>query len=189
MLGVHVEAIDPLELWNSIETRRKVPKQNLTALGHGPTNSTMIDTNAPLMTSPIMECHMEMSQPEGSSMATVKELLEDPQIQPGMMRSALSADTSLFTPNKITPSAENNDPVAPNKVPVGCNPNNFETQDINSELNTYKDRLTLEPNNFRKQLEMQSQIEMECAKQNLKSEFDHELQYQSLTQTEMINTL
>ena len=108
ILGVYVEAIDPLELWNSIQTRRKVHKQNITALGHGPTNST-IDANAPLMTtptSPIMEHHVEVSQLEGSSMAMVKELLEDPHIQPGMMRSALSAVTSLFTPNKLTPSAE-----------------------------------------------------------------------------------
>ena len=67
-LGVHVEDIDPSELWNSIQMRSKVHKPNITALGHGPTNSTTIDTNAPLMTtptSPIMEHHVEMSQPEG----------------------------------------------------------------------------------------------------------------------------
>ena len=36
---------------------------------------------------------------------------------------------------------------------------------------------------------MQSRIEVECAKQNLKSEFDHRLQHQALTQTKMINAL
>ena len=61
--------------------------------------------------------------------------------------------------------------------------------DINKELNTYKDRLALELNNFNKQLETQSRIEVECAKQNLKSEFDHELTHQTLTQTETFNTL
>ena len=99
-LGAHVEAIDPSELWNSIQTQSKVHKQNVTALGIGPANST-IDAYAPLMTtptSPIMENHVDVSQPEGSSMTTVKELLQDPHIQPGMMRSALSAVTSLFTP-------------------------------------------------------------------------------------------
>ena len=49
-------------------------------------------------TSPIMEHHVEVSQPEGSSMVIVKELLEDPHIQPQMMWSALSAVTSLFLP-------------------------------------------------------------------------------------------
>ena len=34
---------------------------------------------------------------------------------------------------------------------------------------------------------MQSRIEVECAKQNLKS--DHELRHLTLTQTEKINTL
>ena len=47
-----------------------------------------IDANAPVLvtpTSPIMECHVEVSHPEDSSLTTVKDLLEDPQIQPGMM--------------------------------------------------------------------------------------------------------
>ena len=112
-LGAHVEAIDPSKLWNSIQTWSKVHKQNMTALGHGPTNSTTIDANAPLMTtptSPIMEHHVEASHLEDSSMTMVKELLEDPHIQPGIMGSAMSMITSLFTPNKLTPSAENNDP-------------------------------------------------------------------------------
>ena len=74
-------------------------------------------------------------------------------------------------------------------MPVGSTPNNVETQDMNRELNTYKDRLALELNNFKKQLKMQSRIEVECAKQNLKSEFDHELRHQTLTQMEMINAL
>ena len=69
-LGAHVEAIDPSEWWNSIQTMRKVHKQNITALGHGPTNSTTIDANAPLMTmpiSPIMEQHVEVSQLEAQA--------------------------------------------------------------------------------------------------------------------------
>ena len=48
MLGVHVEAIDISELWNSIQTRSKVHKQNVRALGHGPSNSTITDATAPL---------------------------------------------------------------------------------------------------------------------------------------------
>ena len=191
-LGVHVEAINPAELWNSIQMRSRVHKPNITALGHGPTNSTTIDTNTPLMTTPtnpILEHHVEVSQLEGSSMVTVKELLEDHHIQPGMMRSALSAVTLMFTPSKLTLSTENNDPIAPNEVPVSFTPNNIETPDINRELNTYKDRLALELHNFKKRLKMQSRIEVECVKQNLKSEFDHELQHQTLTHTEMINAL
>ena len=65
----------------------------------------------------------------------------------------------------------------------------IDSPDINKELNTYKDRLALELNNFKKQLETHSRIEVECAKQNLKLEFDHKLRHQSLTQTETINTL
>ena len=86
-------------------------------------------------------------------MATIKELLEDPHIQSGMMRSTLSVVTSMCTPSKLTPSTENNDPIGPNEVPIGSIPNNTKTMDINRELNTYKDRLALELNNFKKQLE------------------------------------
>ena len=115
-LDAHVEAIDPNDLWNSIKTRNKVHKHNIPVQGHGPSNSTTIDSNTPLMTtstSPIMEQHVEMSQLEGSSMATVKELLEDPQIQPSMMQSVLNSITSLFTPSKTTQSARSDGPEAP----------------------------------------------------------------------------
>ena len=40
-------------------------------------------------TSPIMECHDEVRHPEGSSIATVKDLLEDPHTQSEMMQSTL----------------------------------------------------------------------------------------------------
>ena len=65
---MHVETINPLELWNSIEMQNKVQKQSLEAPGTGPTNSTTIDANVPILTtptSPIMECHDEVRQPEG----------------------------------------------------------------------------------------------------------------------------
>ena len=58
MPGAHVEAIDLTDLWNTIQTRNKVHKQYIPVHGHGPTNSTTIDSNTPLMTtptSPIME--------------------------------------------------------------------------------------------------------------------------------------
>ena len=66
-------------------------------------------------------------------MATVKELLEDPHIQPGMMRSTLNAVTSLFTPSKLTPLSDNSDPIVTNKVPVGSTHNNIATPDLNRE--------------------------------------------------------
>ena len=116
-----------------------------------PSNSTTIDSNTPLMitpTSPIMEHHVEMSQPEGSSIATVKELLEDPQIQPGMMGSALSAITFLFTSNKKTQSPGSDCPEIPHKVSVASTLTSNDLPDINKELNTYKDRLALELENF-----------------------------------------
>ena len=185
MLDAHVEAIDPTDLWNSIQTRNKVHKQNIPVHGHNPTNSTTIDSNTPLMTtptSPIMEHPIEVSQPEGSSMAMVKELLEDLNIQPGMMWSALSAVTSNFTPNKSTQLPESDDPIVPHKVSASSMPNSIDTPDIDKELNTYMERLALELNNFKKQLETQSKIEVECAKQNLKSEFDYELRHQTLIQ-------
>ena len=165
-LGAHVKAIDLTDLWNSIKTRSKVHKQNMPVLGHGPTNSTTIDSNTPLMTTPtnpIMEHHVEVSQPEGSSMVMVKELLEDPHIQPGMMQSALHAVTSLFTHNKAQ-STESDDPVVPRKVLVGFTPSSIDSPDINKELYTYKDRHPLELNNIKKQIETQSRIEVECAK-------------------------
>ena len=190
MLDMHVEAIDPSELWNSIQTWSKVHKQNLRALGNGPTNSTTIDAKGPVLmtlTSSIMEHHVEVSHQEGSSMATLKDLLEDPQIPPGMMQLALSVVTSLFTPSKL-PSTGDNNLAATTNIPVGSTPN-IKTSDMNRELSTYKERLTLELSNFKKQLETQSHIKLKCAKQNLKSEFDHELQHQTLTQTETINAL
>ena len=52
ILGAHVETIDPSELWNSFQTIRKVHKKNVMGLGHGPLNSTTIDANTPLMTTP-----------------------------------------------------------------------------------------------------------------------------------------
>ena len=129
-----------------------------------------------------MEHHVEVRHPEGSCIATVKDLLDDPHIQPGMMWSALCVVTSLFTSSKLTPSAGSDDPVGANNALVGSTHTNVERSDINRELSTYKDRLALELTNFKKQLETQSCIEVECAKQNLKLEFDHELRHQTLTQ-------
>ena len=105
-------------------------KQTLTALGTGPTNSTTKDANAPNMmtsTSLIMKHHVEVRHPEGSSIATVKESSDNPHIQLGMMQSALSVVTSLFTPSKLTPSARSDDPVAPSNALVGPTPTNVET--------------------------------------------------------------
>ena len=42
---------------------------------------------------------------------------------------------------------------------------------------------------LKKLLETQSKIEVECAKQNLKSEFEHELRHQTSIQAETINLL
>ena len=136
-----------------------------------------------------MEHHVEVRHPEGSSIATVKNLLDNPHIQLQMIQLALSAVITLFTPSKLTPSAGSDDPVATNNPPVGSASTNVETSDINRELSTYKDRLALELTNFKKQLETQSHIEVECVKQNLKSEFDHKNRHQTLTQTKVINAL
>ena len=151
-LGAHVEAIDLTDLWNSIQTRNKVHKQNIPVHGHGPTNSTTIDSNTPLITTPtscIMEHYVKINQLEGSSMVTVKELLEDPQIQPGMMQSALSVVTSLFTPNKTTQLPWSDDTEVPHKVSVPSTPTSNDSPDINKELNIYKERLALELNNLK----------------------------------------
>ena len=69
ILGAHVEAIDQTELWNFIQTSSKVHRQNIPVLGHGPTNSTAIDPNTPPVTtptSPIMDHHVKVNQPEWS---------------------------------------------------------------------------------------------------------------------------
>ena len=105
------------------------------------------------------------------------------------MQSALSAVTSCFTPNRPAQLPESDDQVVPHKVSVCSTPHSIDSPDINKELNTYKDRPALALNNFKKQLETQSRIEVECAKQNLKLEFDHKLRHQTLTQTKTINTL
>ena len=126
---------------------------------------------------------------EGSSIATIEELLDDPHIQLGMMQSALTVVTSLFTPSKLTPSVGSDGPLATSNALVGSIPTNVGTSDINRELSTCKDRLALELTNFKKQLETHRHIEVECTKQNLKSEFNHELRHQTLTHTEMINAL
>ena len=83
-------------------------------------------------------------------MATVKELLEDPHIQPGIMQPALSAVTSLFTPNKSTQLPESDDPVVPLKVSLSSRTHSIDSPNINKQLNTYKDRLALKLNNFKK---------------------------------------
>ena len=120
-----------------------------------------------------MECHDEVRHPEGSSIAMGKDLLEDPHIQQGMMRSTLNTVTSLFTPNKVTSSGDNN-PAVTNEALIGFTPN-VETRDVNQEFNDYKDRMALKLSNFKRHLETQNRIEVEYAKQNLKSEFDHQL--------------
>ena len=61
MLDMHVQAIDPSKMRNSIQTWSKVHKQNLPALGNCPMNNTSINDNAPILispTSPIIECHL-----------------------------------------------------------------------------------------------------------------------------------
>ena len=150
MLDRHVEAIGPLSC-GTPSRHAVVHKQNLTTLGNGLMNSTTIDVDAPILMTPrslIVEHHVEVSHPEGSSMATVKDLLEDPQIQLGMMQSELSMVTSLFTPSKL-PSAGKNFPVVTTNIPVGST-SNVETPDMNRELSTYKERLALELTNFEK---------------------------------------
>ena len=89
------------------------------------------------------------------------------------MQSSLSVVTSLFAPSKL-PTTGDNSPVGTSNIPVGSTPN-VETSDMDRELSTYMKRLALELSNFKKQLETQSSIEVECTKQNLKSELDHEL--------------
>ena len=79
--------------------------------------------------------------------------------------------TSLFTPSKL-PSTRDNNPVGTNNTPVGSTPN-VGTNDVHKELSTYKERLALGLKNFKKQLETQSHLKVECVKQNLKSEFNH----------------
>ena len=100
-------------------------------------------------TSPIMEHHVEVSQLEGSSMAMIKESLEDLHVQPGMMQSALGAVTLCFTPNKSTQMSEGDDTVVPHKVSVSSTLNSIDLPDINKELNTYKGRLALKLNKLK----------------------------------------
>ena len=76
----------------------------------------------------------------------------------------------LFTPSKVTSTGDNNLAVT-NEAPNGSTPS-VKTRDINRKLNDYKDRISLELSNFK---ETQSHIKVECEKQNLKSEFDHQL--------------
>ena len=189
-LGTHVEAIDPIDLWNSIQTRNKVG--TVPAHRNGPSNITAIDPNIPPMTtptSPIVEHQVDMSQSEATSMEMVKELLEDPMIQPGMMQSALNAITSLFTPSKTIQSAKKDSPENPDQVPTESTSSNTNMTDINRKLNTYKDRLALGFTNFKKHLETQSRVEVECVKQNLKTEFEHELRQKTLTHNRTIESL
>ena len=98
-----------------------------------------------------MECHDEVRHPESSNIVTVKDLLEDPHIQWGMMWSTLSMVTSLFTPSKL-PSTGDDNPVATNNTPVGSTPN-VGTNEVHKELSTYKVRLALELTNFKEQLD------------------------------------
>ena len=84
-----------------------------------------------------MEHHVEVSKLEGSRMVTVKESLEDPHIQLGMMQPALSAVTLLFPPNKTTQLPDSDGPEVPHKVLVTSTQTSTDSTDINKELNTY----------------------------------------------------
>ena len=71
-------------------------------------------------------------------------------------------------------------------------PNNNDVIDINKGLDTYKDRILLDLNNFQKQLETQSKIEVECMQSKIikkKTEFEHELRHQTQTHTRTIDSL
>ena len=143
-LGAHVEAIDPTELWNSIQTKSKVHRQNIPVLGQGPTSNTALDCNTPLMTTPtcsIMDHQVEVNQLEGSNMAMVKDLLED--LPHSTQDDAICTEYSniTFTPSKSTQLSESNDLIVPHKVSVSSVPNDTDTPDISKELNTYEDRL------------------------------------------------
>ena len=87
-----------------------------------------------------MECHVEVRYQESSSIAMVKDLLEDPHVQPGMMQSLLSAVISLFTPSKL-PSTGDNNPVATSNTPVGSTPNVGKMAYIKNLAPTRKDWL------------------------------------------------
>ena len=170
--------------------KNSVHKQNFTDPGTGLTNSTTINSNVSVLmtpTSAIMDHDVKARHPEGDSMTMAKELLEYPQIQPGMMQSMLSTVTSLFTPSKIPPTGDNTS--VANKDIQTCLTTSIVTRDVNRELNEYKDRMIWELSNFKKQLDMQSCTEVECTKQSLNSEFDHQLRNQTLTQMETINML
>ena len=111
LLDMHIKTIDPSELWNSIQMRNRVHKQHFTDPGTGSVSSMTINSNVPILmtlTSHIMDHDVEARHLKGTSMTMVNELPEDPQIQPGMMQSALSVVTSLFTPSKIPPTGDKN---------------------------------------------------------------------------------
>ena len=97
-------------------------------------------------------------------MEMVKELLEDPKIQPSMMQSALNAITSLFTPSKTVQLAKEESSGNLHQMPAVSTSSHNDMTDINRELNIYKDRLALDLTNFKKQLETQSRVEVECVK-------------------------
>ena len=98
-------------------------------------------------------------------MVTVKELLEDPQIQP-------QHDVICTKCHYIPFHSQKDNTIAwkwevPHKLSVASTPPSNDSPDLNIELNTYKDKLAPELNNFKKQLETHSKIEVECMKQNL----------------------
>ena len=109
-----------------------------------------------------MEHHVNMSQSEGFGMQTVKELLEDPKIQPGMMHSALNHITSLITPSKTAQPAKEESAGNPHQMSAASTSSYTDMTDINREVNTYKDRLVLDLTNFKKQPETQSRVEVDA---------------------------
>ena len=100
------ETIDPITLWNSKITRsNKVIPSEPPAHRGGPTNITAMtfDTSPiNILTSPIIEHHVDMSQSESSndSEDTLKDILADPKIAPGMMQFALNVVSSLLSPKR-----------------------------------------------------------------------------------------
>ena len=93
------------------------------------------------------------------------------------MQSALTAVTSLFIPSKTIQPAKEESSGNPHQMPAASTSTYNDMTDINRELNTYKDRLT------------QNRVEVECTKENLKTEYEHELRQQTLTYTRTIDSL
>ena len=104
-LKSHIDCKHPIELWNGRGTRSCLHSKYAPPQRGGASNSTTIDKNIPTFNtplSPITRTAVNMLHPDGfnSEDTIVKDILADPNIHPGLLRTTMDTLHSIISPMK-----------------------------------------------------------------------------------------